>query len=96
MKAEKIIRPERELEDTLRDENSQVVHYLQSLLMNTSLSGHTEATSHPPTPSAHFLPRKLRGEPANKRLWLPELQVEEAKKVRAGLGSPYQVGGMRL
>ncbi len=60
----------------------------------------------PAAPSAHFLPRKLCGEPANKdpyqvsgmKLWLPELQVEEqeARKVRAGSRSPYQVSGMRL
>ncbi len=74
--------------------------------MNTSLSGHTEATSHLPTPSAHFLPRKLRGEPVNEdpyqvggmRLRLPELQAEEqeARKLKVGSRSPYQVGGMKL
>ncbi len=74
--------------------------------MNTSPSGHIEATSHLATPSAHFLPWKLRGEPANKnpyqvgeiRLQLPELQVEdqEVRKLRVGLESLYQVGGMRL
>ncbi len=66
--------------------------------MNTRLSGHTEATSHPPAPSAYFLPQKLRREPANERLRLPELQVEEqeAREFKVGSRSPYQVGGIRL
>ncbi len=74
--------------------------------MNTSLSGHIEATSHPPISSVHFFPHKLRGELANKdpyqvpgmKLWLPKLQAkeQEAKKLRVGLGSPYQVDRMRL
>ncbi len=37
-----------ELQDFFRDENPQVLHRLQSSLMNTSLSGHTEAASYPP------------------------------------------------
>ncbi len=97
---------EAELEDFFRDENSQILHRLQSSLMNTSLSDHIEATSYRPTPSAYFLPRKLRGKPTNEnpyqvggiRLQLLELQAEEQEvmELRAGLRSPYQVGGMRL
>ncbi len=34
-----------ELEDPFRDENSQILHCRQSLLMNTSLSDHTKAAS---------------------------------------------------
>ncbi len=54
------------MEDSFKDENSQVLHRLQSLLMNTSLSGYTKATSYLPTPSAYFLSWKLRSEQANK------------------------------
>ncbi len=92
MKGEKVMRPGPELEDPFRDENSQILHRLQSLLMNTSLSGNTEAASflsplhQVPTSSLDYAKfNKLRGEPANKglyqvggmRLRLPELQVEE-------------------
>ncbi len=45
MKGKKVMRPRPELENSFRDENSQILHCLQSLLMNTSLSGHTEAGS---------------------------------------------------
>ncbi len=117
-KAERSTKPGSELEDPFRDENSQILHRLQSLLINTSLSGHTEAAS--PLSPLHQVSTssldyasfyKLRGEPANEgpyqvgeiRLRPPELQVEEqearkveTRKVRAGSGSPYQVGGMRL
>ncbi len=48
MKGKKFMRPESELEDSYRDENSQNFHRLQSSLMNTSLSGHIKAASHPP------------------------------------------------
>ncbi len=102
----KVMRLGTELEDSFRDDDFQILHCLQSSRINTSLSGHTEATSHPPIPSAHFLSRKLRGKPANKdpyqvgrmKLRLPKLQVEEqeVRKLKAGLGSPYQVGEMRL
>ncbi len=73
--------------------------------MNTSLSDYIKATSHPPTPSLHFLSWKLRGKPAIKdlyqvgkiRLRLPELQEEQkARELKAGSKNPYQVGGMRL
>ncbi len=97
-RAEKATKPRFELEDPFRDENSQILHRLQSLLMNISLSGHTEATSHPLAPSAHFLPQKLRGEPTNKNLYqvgrmrlrLPELQAEkqEASQGRIGKSLP--------
>ncbi len=45
MKGEKVMRLGPELEDSFRDANSQILHCLQSLLMNTSLSGYTKAAS---------------------------------------------------
>ncbi len=44
-KAEKATKPGSELEDPFRDENFQILHCLQSSLMNTSLLSHTEADS---------------------------------------------------
>lgn len=36
IKGEKVMRPKLELEDSFRNEKSQIFHWLQSLLMNTS------------------------------------------------------------
>ncbi len=52
-------------EDSFKDENSQVFHRLQSSLMNTSLSGQTKATSHPP--SLHQVPISSLGSSAVSR-----------------------------
>ncbi len=51
---ERVMRPGTKLEDSFRDKNFQIFHRLQSLLINTSLSGHTQAASLP-SPLHQFL-----------------------------------------